>query len=278
MKKKSILIGTAILAASLMAAPVFASETETETEFTQGPAISFDTEFNDGVMTIRIKSDREDPDFYWTSYQGDKGDASFVELVTESDSEDGLAYAGSFRAINDEDKEEEDTIRLVYTNGHYVKEYLDFNVTTKDGKITENVGGGQAFATNGSDLAPYLEGVWEEQDGNRTLEITLADDDGLEFVISDGSGRDGKTTFYTMTGYYDCIEDALVYWNGTEHVAEITDNAAETEAEAEEGDGTGLFALDATFDDAGEELVFSILWKDDTFGNTDVNSFLRAKS
>lgn len=277
LNRKAFMIGSAFLAASFMAMPAFANETETEPEIR--PDINVDTELTDGIMTIRIKSDRNNPDFYWESYEGDKGDASYVELVTQSDMEDGYAYVGSFRAIPDaSDEEEEDLIRLVYTDGHYVKEYMDFNVTTKDGEILEEVGGGQAFATTGSDLAPFLEGVWEEKDGTHTMEVSLTDDDGLAFTISDGSGKDGQTAYYTMTGYYDCIKDALVYWDGTEHVAAISDGTGETEneTEAEAGTGTGLFALDASYDEKSEDLAITLLWKDDTFGNTEVNAFTKA--
>ena len=274
MRKNLLMIGGVLLAASLMAAPAFAAETEND--YFEDPAVdtSVDTELTDGVMTIRIKSDRDDDGsgFHWEAYRGDMGDASCVELITESDMEDGLAYAGSFRATDDG----EGTIRLVYTDGHYAKEYMDFDVTTEDGKIVETIGGGRAYETLASDLAPFLEGVWQETGGNHFLEISMTDDGGFSFVISDGGGWDGNAVFYTMTGYYDALEDALVYWNGTRYLAAISDGSDETEPEAEvTPDGTGLFALDGQFDDEEDDLILTIYWKDDTFGNTDVDSFRR---
>ena len=170
-------------------------------------------------------------------------------------------------------------------NRNYCREYLDFDVHTEDGKITENTGGGQAFATNAEDLAPYLEGVWEESDGGtHALEIALADDGGLSFTVSDGSGRDGVTTYYTMTAYYDAIQDALVYWDGTEHHAAVT-GEAETEAESEStaaGDGTGSFTIEVLSEEeegaAGEEAALGIVWQDDTFGLENINRFEKADS
>ncbi len=272
MKKNLFMIGSVLLAAGLLSVPAFAAETETEDPV----GTSIDTELTDGVMTIRIRSDRDDaPDFHWEAYKGDKGDSSCVELITESDTEEGLSYAGSFRATDDG----EDTIRLVYTNGHYTKEYLDFDVTTEDGKIVETIGGGQAFETFASDLAPFLLGVWQEDGGNRFLDLSMTDDGGFSAVISDGGGRDGNTVFYTMTGYYDTLQDALVYWNGTQYTAAITDGADETEPEADvTPDGTGLFALDGQFEEDEDDLVLTIYWKDDSFGNTDVGSFRRIES
>ena len=126
---------------------------------------------------------------HWEAYRGDKGDRSLVEVITETDMEDGLAYAGSFRVIPDQG-DGDDYVRLVYTDGHYNAEYLDWNVKVENGAIVEVTGGSQAFPSSGSDLAPVMEGVWEEEDGSRSLEVSLDDDGTLAFIISDGAGRD----------------------------------------------------------------------------------------
>ena len=267
---RKTMVGCILLAASLMAAPVFADETEV------APDNTVTTDLEDGVLTIRLGESDEKPEdtgFWWEFYTGDKGDASYVESVTQTNDEDGYAYVGSFRATDDG----EDTIRLVNTDGHYVKEYMDFTVSARDGEITDVTGGGQAFETKGETLAPILEGVWDEVDGGtKTLEITGTEDGGLSFVISDGGGKDGKTSFYTMTAYYDAVEDALVYWDGAQVTAAI-ETEGETEAESEPekstGEGAGLFALMKRPDDS-----FGILWKDDTFGNTDVGMFVKMAS
>lgn len=279
MKNKSYLIAIAALSLGLMAVPAYAQETEA---YVSDAEVLNDitTDVADDTITIRIKSNKEqEKDFWWQAYSGDKGDASFMELVTETDMEDGYAYVGSFRAIDDGT----DTIRLVYTNGHYTREYLDFGVEIEDGIITGMVRGGQTFETRAEDLAPVLEGVWEETEGGtHSLEIALADDGGLSFTVSDGSGRDGNVVYYTMTAYYDAIEEALVYWDGTQHSAVISAED-ETEAESEgstPGEGTGLFAIQvpSSEDTEEEEAELGILWKDDTFGNTDTNMFVKLQS
>ncbi len=229
-----------------------------------------ETEITDGVMTIRIAAtDHDDPAFHWQAWTEDKGDASFTELVTETDMEEGYAYVGSFRAIDDG----EDTIRLAHTDGHYVAGYMDFNVRTENGKIVETIGGSEGFPSTGEDMAPVLAGTWQETDGTHFMEIGLGENGGLDITISDGSGRDGKTTFYTMTAYYDAIRDCLVYWNGTVHEAGIT---AETDAAAEEaivsdGSGTGKIGFVGTEEEPG------LVWQDDTFGNTETGTFVKAE-
>ena len=240
---------------------------------------NIDSEITDGVLTIRIgATDHDDPAMHWEAYRGDKGDRSLVEVITETDMEDGLAYAGSFRVIPDQG-DGDDYVRLVYTDGHYNAEYLDWNVKVENGAIVEVTGGSQAFPSSGSDLAQVMEGVWEEEDGSRSLEVSLDDDGTLAFTISDGAGRDGITTFFTMHVYYDAIKEALVYWDGEEHTAAITDGSEETmkETEATESQapedaalGTGIFGIED-----GEDGRLYLTWRDDTFGNIDGARFVK---
>lgn len=69
--------------------------------------------------------------------------------------------------------------------------------------------------------------------------------------------------------------ERIVCWDGTEETAtieaegETETDQAETES-AEEG--TGLFALELQEDDS-----IGIFWKDETFGNVDVNMFVKAE-
>ena len=284
MKKAMKTVVLAMLSAAVFALPVCAEE---EPQMAHG---EIEGELEDGIYTIRIQAtDHDDPDMYWTAWDGDKGDASYVELLTQSDQEEGLAYAGSFMASPGAG-DGEDFIRLVYTNGQYVAEYMDWNVSVKDDAIAEVTGGGQAFPTSGSDLAPVLEGTWEEEDGNLFMEISPEEDGSLLFVISSGGGRDGAATFYTMHAYYDAVKDALVYWDGEEVTAEITNGLEEavTEEAAEEdaaeealteggeeseeaAAGTGMFALEVQ-----DEENVAILWRDDTFGNIDTGRFVKS--
>ena len=273
----------AVLAMGLLAAPAFAAETENAasdypTEMGDVVLLHGNTEcaIENGIFTVRIGAlDTDDQDLYWTSQYGDTGDASFVELITETTMEEGLAYAGSFRATDDcGEGIVEDYIRLVHTNGFYADEYMEFNLLIENGKIVENTGGSQSFGAT-EDLAQQLAGVWEEKDGSRVIEISPSDDKGVNIVISTASGRDGTSVFYTMTAYFDCIQEALVYRNGTEHTAAITDGS-ETEApeEVQQGEGTGIFGF--VPDEENEEIA-NIVWRDDTFGNTETGVFVKVE-
>ena len=89
MKNKSYLIAIAALSLGLMAVPAYAQETEA---YVSDAEVLNDitTDVADDTITIRIKSNKEqEKDFWWQAYSGDKGDASFMELVTETDMEDG---------------------------------------------------------------------------------------------------------------------------------------------------------------------------------------------
>lgn len=272
MRKRNLLIGCAILSLSLTTVPAFAAETESGTEDT-GIVNDVTTELENGVLTIRIADSGElqsDPGFSWEFWTGDMGDAPHTELLTQSDMEDGYVYAGSFRGTDDG----EGVIRLVETNGHYVKQYMDFNVKVEDEMITETLGGGQAYETAGEDLAPYLEGTWvEEGETPRRMDISLTEDGGLSFVISNGD--DPEAASYTMTAYYDCIKGALVYWDGVEAGTE-TEAASGSETEAEDGTaGTGMFIIDVVSDASDDEMAFGIYWSDESFGNEAEEIFLK---
>ncbi len=263
----------AALAAGVISVPAYALETESE-----GTAIAeaeepvkihgdVECELQDGVYTIRIEAlDTDDPDFYWTSQWGDKGDASLVQVLTETDMEDGLAYAGSF--LGEDGADGEDTIRLAHTNGFYTDGYLDFDVRVEGGKIVEEVGGSEGYGATGEDLAPTLAGIWEEKDGNLVMKIDPSDDRGLEFVIFDGDKEDGQVAYYTMTAYYDTITETLIYQDGTENILSVTD---ESETEAEPGTGTGKFGIVLN----GDQIA--IAWLDNTFGYSGRGDFLKAE-
>lgn len=270
----------ALLSMGLIAAPAFAvtsyaDETETadtamtETEEAYLIHGNVESEIKDGVFTVRIESlPTDDPNFHWQSDRSEGADESVVQCLTETDMEDGLAYAGSFRGMEDG----EGTIRLVHTNDVYTDGYLEFNVTVKDGKITENTGGSEGFGATGEDLAPAFVGIWQEEDGTWFMNVSISEDNALEFVISNEGGKDGSTVYYTMTAYYDSLLEELVYVNGTEHAASITDDS-ETESEAAEtvtGDGKGKFIFTS-----GDGETVEITWQDDSFGNTEVGKFVR---
>ncbi|MEE1051063.1 MAG: hypothetical protein UIB39_03085, partial [Lachnospiraceae bacterium] len=85
--------------------------------------------------------------------------------------------------------------------------------------------------------------------------------DGLDAVVSNGGGKDGQTSYYTMTLHFDAIKEALMYVDGKEVTAEITDGeGADTSAAAvSEEAGYGGFVLEL---DEANGTVKSIEWAD----------------
>ena len=272
------------LAGCVWAMPAIAAETDMEeTEITQYaeslPQISWkaDSEIEDGILTIRIESSEyANPEFWWQDSLFDKGDASIVGLAKMTETE-GFAYWGDYHVLEGADQDGEDTIRLVYTNGHYTSEYMEWTVSVEDGKIKEVIGGGQAFASSAADFAPVLEGVWQEEDGTKTLEIQLDDNNSLEFTIVDENGKDGNRTAYRMHAYYDTEKMTLVYWDGIEYPADSVEEIS-TDAVDPENAGTGVFGVFPASADSEDETDLVITWQDNTFGNNDNGTFVRAES
>ncbi len=223
---------------------------------------SAELRLEDGIFTISIPDNgNKDNGFWWEAYTGDKGDASLVDLLTQTTDEEGYAYIGSFKAIEG-NGDGEDYVRLVYTNGKYVDQYDDYNLVVENGTIVENNGGMHCYPTPASDLATVLEGTWEEIQYQTTLmEISLSDDNGLNIVISDGSGKDGTASYYTMTAYYDAIKEALVYFNGTSHTAAVTDNESDTAETEEEGTESGRIIIGTSVEaESPDDTVPELIW------------------
>ena len=108
-----------VLAAGMMIMPAGAEETEAVTESAaEETAQVWDSSsrLEDGIFTVYIQSFADEKDgYYWTVYTGDKGDATFYDLVTQSTQEEGYAYVGSFMGLEGETAD--DYIRIVHTNG-----------------------------------------------------------------------------------------------------------------------------------------------------------------
>ena len=271
------------LAGGVWAAPAYAQETEMEGSEAEGSEGELHWEVSsgieEGVLTIQIKSSEyEKEDSWWQNRIFEGEDAPLVELAQMTETE-GYAYIGSFRAV-DGAEDGDDIIRLVYTNGDYVSEYMEWTVSVKDGAITEVIGGGQAFATTAEDLAPVFSGDWQEENGTKTMRISKTEADGLEVVITDKDGNDGEGVSYVMHAFYDAEKEALVYWDGAEYPADSANAPEEamTEAEIEpEFAGRGMFSFLPASEDAQDEEDIAIVWQDDTFGNSASGKFLKAE-
>ena len=271
-----------VLAAGMMVMPVCAQETEAVTESAaEEPARVWDSSsrLEDGIFTVYIQSSADDKDgWYWTVYTGDKGDASFYDLLTQSTMEEGYAYVGSFMGLEGETAD--DYIRIVHTDGFVVDEYMDFDIHVEDGKITEHTGGSHALPTSDKDFEPVVSGDWEAEDGSPVfLSLSLNPEGGFDGVVSDGGGRDGSTELYTFTAEYDVIAEAFLYRNGSFKAARITDGS-ETEAEepADETEeaadgGSGLIAFDPA-SETPEDL--KLIFHDPGYTDEDI-TFVRAE-
>ena len=243
-------LACAVAAVCVMNMAVCAQDVEAVTEAAieeQAQVWEGSGKLENGIFTVYIRSFADEKDgYYWTVYTGDKGDATFYELLTESSEEDGYAYVGSFKALDGETAD--DYIRIVHTNGFVVDEYMDFNIHIEDGKITEHTGGSHALPTSDQEFDQMISGDWEAEDGSNVfLSLSLNPEGGFDGTVSDGSGRDGSAALYTFTAEYDVISEAFLYHDGTSHTAQITDGSgAETEEPSEkaEGTGTGLITFD----------------------------------
>lgn len=236
----------AILAAGMMAMPVMAKMNESavpvDTQTAEaaaekkdsaddilkpGRAWDVDTDMEDQIYTIRIKAlGSEKEGYYWENYTGDRGDATCIELLTQSTQEEGLAYAGSFRVVTDQKTSFEDYIRLVYTNGIAVDEYMDFNVLIEDGEFEEITGGSHYLPVSDEDYAKLIEGEWaQEKGGNASLRITLNPESGFDCVL-----KDAKAKEFSFHAEHDGIKEAFVYKNTDESLGLVAiDPSSESE-------------------------------------------------
>ena len=257
--KKSIialLLAGSVAVSLTVPAVVYADEAqETETEAGAFAMAVSSVSIENGVMTIYVESEEKDPDWWWEFSREDAED-SCVEVITDS-TDEGYAYVGSFKAVDGCENKEE-TLRMIHTDGFCTDWYMDFQVTIEDGKITTLAGGTSTPSTPASEIAKALSGTWQERsEGKTMLDISLGKNGGLDMVMSDGSGRDGKSSFYTMTAYYDAVMRALVYNNGTFHEGvAITDGSQEqTESDTQQGSGIGTMEVIFSEDGATVEQI-----------------------
>lgn len=241
-------------------------EVESEEETAEAGHFSFPTEeveFNDGVMTIRLYDGGNVDGFSWGIYEGDKGDASFAELLTQSTMEEGLDYAGSFRAIPD-GGDGDDYIRLVYSNGIVTMAYYDFFITVADGAIQEDYYTETTMTVYDEDYLPKIEGTWNEEGGSSYMNISLCEEGGFNVVIYDDTAE-SETEVYTFHAYNDAIMGCMIYADG----AGQTVSAAGEAGTAPIGGGSGSGVLLAE-DSEDLESVVSLTWYDRTDGHKDI--------
>ena len=205
----------ALAACMMMTVPVFAEEETAGTaaaaeEITEGEKTvpESEVEIDGETVTIRLKATGDEKmDKGWGLYTGDKGDASLLELLTQSDQEEGYAYVGSFRALEDNG---DDTIYIVQTDGKVVDQYQQFTFAIEDGKVKEQTGGGIAYPVNYDEVLEALAGTWNQKDGGElSMEFLPDDTKGIKATVF--KGDEG---YYSMTLLYDAMKDTFVYDNG----------------------------------------------------------------
>ena len=215
MSKKRLLC--ALLAASIIAVPVCAGETDEadaaavsaeesaeEENTVPAPEVEIDGE----TVTIRLKATgNEEKDKGWEFYTGDRGDASLFELITQSDQEEGYAYVGSFKALEGGG---DNTILIVQTDGKVIDQYQEFSFDVEDGKVKEQTGGGIVYPVDYDELLEALAGTWDQtDDGDLSMEFLPDDTKGIKATVF--KGDEG---YYTMTLLYDAVKETFVYYDG----------------------------------------------------------------
>ena len=167
--KKTVL---AVLLAGCLCVPVWAEADSAETDTLNATIMNEDVvgnveaEIEDGILTIRMEASEMGKEGFWWEYLQDEADPH-VELLTQSTEEEDLDYAGSFRGLEDG----ESLLRLVYTNGVYVYQYIEFYVKVENGAITERTGGGYAYP----DSEGFADILLAIDPSARTVEITFID-------------------------------------------------------------------------------------------------------
>lgn len=150
---------------------------------------------------------------------------------------------------------------------HYVgiacDEYHTWDLSVKDGKVTEVTGGSYTASPNPDDFDPYLIGEYESADGMAAMTVTKNEGGRAWDVEMSGAQSHGGYVFKT-TIYYDCELDRFVYDKGKTWNVEITDSEEAPElGEAAVAGQTGAFFF------TGNPADMILTWlRDEDSGNT----------
>ena len=189
-----------------------------------------ETELENGILTVRVPHGSHGMDlegFGWGLYEGDKGDASLTELIADSQ-EEGYDYVGSFRALEDAG-DGEDYIRIAYKDGGITLAYLDVRVAVRDGAIREVTGTDGVKSGYEDAYIPFLEGMWaEENEGAASMTVSKGAEGCYEITLAKDTGRNGSVLLTTMHAWPDAAEGCLVYKDGSEQAAVISDSDDDT--------------------------------------------------
>ncbi len=219
MKKLFVVI---LAVALLLCAAALAEETKAEVK----------GEIVDGSYVIRIPD--ENGDLGW-----------LADDMAQDDSVVKLAKAGlegnEFVIQYDPTGDGEVSVGARHYIGIACNEYLTWDLSVKDGKVTEVTGGSYTASPDPDDFDPYLVGEYESADGMAGMTVTK-NEGGLAWDVEmTGALTHGGYVFKT-TIYYDCELDRFVYDKGKTWNVEITDSEEAPElGEADVAGQTGAF-------------------------------------
>jgi len=212
MKKLFVVI---LAVALLLCAAALAEETKAEVK----------GEIVDGSYVIRIPD--ENGDLGW-----------LADDMAQDDSVVKLAKAGlegnEFVIQYDPAGDGEMSVGARHYIGIACNEYLTWDLSVKDGKVTEVTGGSYTASPDPETFDPFLVGEYESADGMAGMTVTKNEGGRAWDVDMSGALTHGGYVFKT-TIYYDCELDRFVYDKGKTWNVEITDSG---ETPAELGEAT----------------------------------------
>ena len=219
MKKLFVVI---LAVALLLCAAALAEETKAEVK----------GEIVDGSYVIRIPD--ENGDLGW-----------LADDMAQDDSVVKLAKAGlegnEFVIQYDPTGDGEVSVGARHYIGIACNEYYTWDLSVKDGKVTEVTGGSYTASPDPETFDPFLVGEYQSADGMAGMTVTKNEGGRAWDVDMSGALTHGGYVFKT-TIYYDCELDRFVYDKGKTWNVEITESGEEPElGEADLAGQTGAF-------------------------------------
>lgn len=201
MKKLFVVI---LAVALLLCAAALAEETKAEVK----------GEIVDGSYVIRIPD--ENGDLGW-----------LADDMAQDDSVVKLAKAGlegnEFVIQYDPTGDGEVSVGARHYIGIACNEYLTWDLSVKDGKVTEVTGGSYTASPDPETFDPFLVGEYESADGMAVMTVTKNEGGRAWDVEINGALSQGGYVFKT-TIYYDCELNRFVYDKGKTWNVAITDS------------------------------------------------------
>ena len=191
-------------------------------------------EIVNGSYVIRIPD--PDGDLGWLADDMSQDD-SVVKLGSQ-----GLEN-GEYVVRYDPAGDGEMTVAVHHFTGIACDQLYTFDLTVKDGAVTECTGGSYTASPDPSVSDPYLIGEWEAADGMAVMAIEKNEGGrAWDVQINGAAGQNGYV--FKTTIYYDCERNGFVYDKGKLWRVPITDSEEAPElGEADRAGMTGIFTF-----------------------------------